>query len=80
LLRHTVFVGLTADKAATEVRREATNPRRTMSHHGMTPHISGTSLSAQARYAASRVAAASSNGNVPIGLPASQTMNCHGSN
>ena len=26
--------------------------RRTMPHHGMTPHISGTSLSAQARYAA----------------------------
>jgi len=25
---------------------------RTMAHHGMTPHISGTSLSAQARYAA----------------------------
>jgi formate dehydrogenase len=25
---------------------------RTMSHHGMTPHISGTSLSAQTRYAA----------------------------
>ena len=25
---------------------------RTMPHHGMTPHISGTSLSAQARYAA----------------------------
>jgi formate dehydrogenase len=23
-----------------------------MAHHGMTPHISGTSLSAQARYAA----------------------------
>ena len=52
LLRHTVFVGLTADKPATEVRREATNPWRTMPHHGMTPHISGTSLSAQARYAA----------------------------
>ncbi len=28
------------------------NPWRTMPHHGMTPHISGTSLSAQARYAA----------------------------
>jgi len=28
------------------------HPWRTMSHHGMTPHISGTSLSAQARYAA----------------------------
>jgi formate dehydrogenase len=30
----------------------ADHPWRTMSHHGMTPHISGTSLSAQARYAA----------------------------
>ena len=28
------------------------HPWRTMSHHGMTPHISGTTLSAQARYAA----------------------------
>jgi formate dehydrogenase len=28
------------------------HPWRTMPHHGMTPHISGTSLSAQARYAA----------------------------
>lgn len=28
------------------------HPWRTMNHHGMTPHISGTSLSAQARYAA----------------------------
>lgn len=28
------------------------HPWRTMAHHGMTPHISGTSLSAQARYAA----------------------------
>ena len=28
------------------------HPWRTMGHHGMTPHISGTSLSAQARYAA----------------------------
>jgi formate dehydrogenase len=28
------------------------HPWRTMSHHGMTPHTSGTSLSAQARYAA----------------------------
>jgi len=28
------------------------HPRRTMPHHGMTPHISGTSLSAKARYAA----------------------------
>jgi len=28
------------------------HPWRTMRHHGMTPHISGTSLSAQARYAA----------------------------
>lgn len=28
------------------------HPWRTMSHEGMTPHISGTSLSAQARYAA----------------------------
>ncbi len=30
----------------------ADHPWRTMAHHGMTPHISGTSLSAQARYAA----------------------------
>src|SRR2546428_10809288 len=28
------------------------HPCRTMPHHGMTPHVSGTSLSAQARYAA----------------------------
>ena len=28
------------------------HPWRTMPHHGMTPHISGTALSAQARYAA----------------------------
>lgn len=28
------------------------HPWRTMLHHGMTPHISGTSLAAQARYAA----------------------------
>ncbi|ODR99280.1 formate dehydrogenase [Methyloceanibacter methanicus] len=28
------------------------HPWRTMSHHGMTPHVSGTSLTAQARYAA----------------------------
>src|ERR1700734_3747762 len=28
------------------------HPWRTMQHHGMTPHISGSSLSAQARYAA----------------------------
>jgi formate dehydrogenase len=28
------------------------HPWRTMPHNGMTPHISGTSLSAQARYAA----------------------------
>ncbi len=28
------------------------HPWRSMPHHGMTPHISGTSLSAQARYAA----------------------------
>ena len=28
------------------------HPWRTMPHHGMTPHISGTSLSAQARYSA----------------------------
>jgi len=28
------------------------HPWRNMSHHGMTPHVSGTSLSAQARYAA----------------------------
>src|SRR5688500_7612029 len=27
------------------------HPWRTMPHHGMTPHTSGTSLSAQARYA-----------------------------
>ena len=30
----------------------AEHPWRTMPHHGMTPHISGSSLSAQARYAA----------------------------
>ena len=30
----------------------ADRPWRTMPHHGMTPHISGSSLSAQARYAA----------------------------
>jgi formate dehydrogenase len=30
----------------------ADHPWRTMAHHGMTPHISGSSLSAQARYAA----------------------------
>ena len=30
----------------------AEHPWRSMPHHGMTPHISGTSLSAQARYAA----------------------------
>jgi formate dehydrogenase len=30
----------------------ASHPWRTMPHHGMTPHISGSSLSAQARYAA----------------------------
>ena len=30
------------------------HPWRTMPHHGMTPHTSGTSLSAQARYAAGR--------------------------
>ena len=30
----------------------ADHPWRTMPHHGMTPHISGTSLTAQARYAA----------------------------
>jgi formate dehydrogenase len=30
----------------------ADHPWRTMSHHGMTPHVSGTSLAAQARYAA----------------------------
>ena len=30
----------------------AAHPWRSMPHHGMTPHISGTSLSAQARYAA----------------------------
>ncbi len=28
------------------------HPWRTMQHHGMTPHVSGTTLSAQARYAA----------------------------
>ena len=28
------------------------HPWRTMPHHGMTPHFSGSSLSAQARYAA----------------------------
>jgi formate dehydrogenase len=28
------------------------HPWRTMPHHGMTPHVSGTTLSAQARYAA----------------------------
>jgi formate dehydrogenase len=28
------------------------HPWRTMPHHGMTPHTSGTSLAAQARYAA----------------------------
>ena len=33
-------------------RPPADHPWRTMPHHGMTPHISGTSLSAQARYAA----------------------------
>src|SRR5206468_3938014 len=31
---------------------EPDHPWRTMPHHGMTPHTSGTSLSAQARYAA----------------------------
>ena len=30
----------------------AVHPWRTMPHHGMTPHVSGSSLSAQARYAA----------------------------
>ena len=30
----------------------ADHPWRSMPHHGMTPHISGTSLSAQARYTA----------------------------
>jgi formate dehydrogenase len=30
----------------------ADHPWRTMAHHGMTPHISGSSVSAQARYAA----------------------------
>ena len=29
------------------------HPWRTMPNHGMTPHVSGTSLSAQSRYAAS---------------------------
>ena len=28
------------------------HPWRSMPHHGMTPHVSGSSLSAQARYAA----------------------------
>ena len=32
--------------------RAQDHPWRTMPHHGMTPHTSGTSLSAQARYAA----------------------------
>jgi formate dehydrogenase len=32
--------------------RSEGRPWRTMPHHGMTPHTSGTSLSAQARYAA----------------------------
>ena len=32
--------------------RRSDHPWRTMPHHGMTPHTSGTSLSAQARYAA----------------------------
>jgi hypothetical protein len=36
-----------------QARQKATpNPWRTMPHHGMTPHVSGTTLSAQARYAA----------------------------
>ena len=30
------------------------HPWRTMPHEGMTPHVSGTTLSAQARYAAAR--------------------------
>jgi formate dehydrogenase len=34
------------------LRGNVTIPWRTMPHHGMTPHVSGTSLSAQARYAA----------------------------
>ena len=33
-------------------RRRRDHPWRSMPHHGMTPHISGSSLSAQARYAA----------------------------
>ena len=33
-------------------RRPRDHPWRSMPHHGMTPHTSGTSLSAQARYAA----------------------------
>ena len=33
-------------------RRRPTTPGARMAHHGMTPHISGSSLSAQARYAA----------------------------
>jgi formate dehydrogenase len=37
---------------ALESGRLADHPWRTMPHHGMTPHISGSSLSAQARYAA----------------------------
>lgn len=31
---------------------ESDHPWRTMPHHGMTPHVSGSTLSAQARYAA----------------------------
>src|SRR5262249_46543801 len=33
-------------------RRRWITPWRTMPHHAMTPHVSGTTLSAQARYAA----------------------------
>ena len=35
------------------------HPWRSMPHHGMTPHVSGTSLSAQARYAAGRARSSS---------------------
>jgi formate dehydrogenase len=45
----------------------ADHPWRTMPHHGMTPHISGSSLSAQARYAAgTREILESWFGGVPI--------------
>jgi formate dehydrogenase len=45
----------------------ADHPWRTMPHHGMTPHISGSSLSAQARYAAgTREILESWFGDIPI--------------